>query len=178
MMPARVKLINLIPPSEFESSFWGRFLKWAITAGRKVIILTELVVIMAFLSRFKLDEDIRRYNEEISGKRNLLESRKSFEDDFNRLKSKITAAKAVEKEQSDASNTLGKISGYVPQEVRLLNLSITKDVTNLVGESLNERAFKEMVLRMDRDTDWKSIELVSLLAQEGKAIGFVLNIYK
>ena len=53
---------------------------------------------MAFLSRFKLDEDIRRYNDEIAGKRSLLESSMAFEEDFNKVKAKIAAAKELEKE--------------------------------------------------------------------------------
>ena len=49
--------INLLPKTEFELSFWGRFIKWALSTGRYIIILTELVVIIAFMSRFKLDRD-------------------------------------------------------------------------------------------------------------------------
>jgi len=177
-MLARGKLINLLPPSEFENSFWGRFLKWAITAGRKVIILTELVVILAFLSRFKLDEDIRRLNDEISGKRNLLESTKVFEDKFRELKDKISAAKDIEKRQSEAAMTLGKVASYVPPEVRLESLQINKSVANMAGVSINEKSLKEMILRMDKDQNWRSIELASINAQEGKGVKFVLNIYK
>lgn len=177
-MPARGKIINLLPASEFEDSFWGRFLKWGITAGRKVIIVTELVVILAFLSRFKLDEDIRRLNDEITGKRNLLESNMSFEDRFRELKAKIAAVKDVEKRQSDASETLGKVSGYVPTEVRLQSLLISKDVANLAGVSIDEKALKEMITRMDKDQDWRSIELSNMAAQEGKGVKFVLDIFK
>jgi len=177
-MPARGKIINLLPSSEFENSFWGMFLKWAITAGRKVIILTELVVILAFLSRFKLDEDIRRLNGEISGKRNILESNKGFEDKYQELKAKIAAAKEIEKKQSGASETLEKIASYVPLEVRLQSLMISKSVVNMNGVSIDEKALKEMILRMDRDQDWRSIELANINAQEGMGVKFVLNIYK
>ncbi len=174
-MAAR-RLINLLPPSEFEGSFFGRFLKWAITAGRKVIILTELVVIMAFLSRFKLDEDIRQYNDEINGKRNLLESSMVFEDNFNAFKAKIAAAKEIERRQSDSAQTLEKVARQIPLEVRLDNLTISKTVANLAGTSINEVALKEMLMRMDKDPYWKSIGLSSIDAQEGKGVKFVLNI--
>jgi len=73
-MPAHVKKpINLLPPSEFEQSFWGKFLKWAVTAGRYVTILTELVVILAFLFRFKLDTEVADLGTRIEGQKNFLE---------------------------------------------------------------------------------------------------------
>ena len=64
--------INLLPKSDFEASFWGKFLKWGVSSGRYLVILTELVVIVAFLSRFKLDWDYAAVRDRINGKRAVL----------------------------------------------------------------------------------------------------------
>ena len=176
-MSARARLINLLPPSEFEGSFWGRFLKWASTAGRKVVIVTEMVVILAFLSRFKLDEDIRRINEEITGKRNLLEASMPFEDRFKSMKNQITAAKIIEKQQLNASVALEEVAKQVPFEVRLDNVQISKNRINVTGLSIDEKALGEMLSRMDKNANWKSIDLVSLDSKINKGVTFVINIY-
>jgi len=177
-MPARSRLINLLPQSEFEKSFGGRFLKWAISAGRKVIIVTELIVILAFLSRFKLDEDIRVMNDEITGKRNLLESTMQFETDFLNKKNEISSARDIEKRQSGAATTLEEVARVVPFEVRLKDLLLTKTGANMTGLSIDEKALGEMLSRMDKNPDWKSVDLATLDAQENKGVSFVLNVYK
>ena len=59
------KDINLLPREEFEQKTVGRFLIWALTVGRWIVIVTELIVITAFLSRFKLDRDLANLYEKI-----------------------------------------------------------------------------------------------------------------
>jgi len=49
------KSINLLPQEEFEASTIGRVLKWATGTFRIIVIITEMVVMAAFLSRFWLD---------------------------------------------------------------------------------------------------------------------------
>jgi hypothetical protein len=49
------KTINFLPEDELEKSPIGRFLKWALKAGRYIIVLTELIVVVVFISRFRLD---------------------------------------------------------------------------------------------------------------------------
>ena len=73
-MPARVVGINLLPQSEFGQTFWGRFLKWAVSTGRYFLIFVELVVIIAFMSRFKLDKDLADLADNIAGKKAVLEA--------------------------------------------------------------------------------------------------------
>jgi hypothetical protein len=56
--PARKKLdinVNLLPQDPFFETVFGRFLKWALSIGRYIVIFTELIVILSFASRFTLD---------------------------------------------------------------------------------------------------------------------------
>ena len=52
---AKNKSINLLPQEEFDASIFGRTLKWAMGTFRIIVIITEMVVMGAFLSRFWLD---------------------------------------------------------------------------------------------------------------------------
>lgn len=177
-MTAHSKPINLLPASEFEASFWGRFLKWSITAGRKVIILTELIVILAFLSRFKLDEDIRRTNNEITFKKSQLESEIGFEKKFLETKAQVSAAKLMENKKTDLGKNLKQLAVNIPLEVRLENVLVEKNSIKLAGLAVDEKSLGEMLTRLDNSTDWKSIELVNITAQAGKGVRFQLNLTK
>ena len=66
-MAARKKSsrINLLPQEEFAASTLGRILAWILSTFRILVIMTELIVILAFLSRFWLDARTTDLNEEI-----------------------------------------------------------------------------------------------------------------
>jgi hypothetical protein len=68
--------INLLPREEFEKKPIGKFLTWALSIGRYIIIFTELIVILAFLSRFKLDRDLSDLNQSIREKQAVIRLRK------------------------------------------------------------------------------------------------------
>ena len=46
--------VNLLPSDRFEFSKAGKFLDWALTTGRYLVVLTELIVTMAFYPDFGL----------------------------------------------------------------------------------------------------------------------------
>src|SRR3989344_8016651 len=94
-MPARKSTLNLLPRSDLDGSWWGRFLKWALSTGRYIIILTEMVVIMAFLSRFKLDRDLSDLAERIEGKKNVLVALSGNENVFRSIQKRLTVAKTL-----------------------------------------------------------------------------------
>src|SRR3990172_11267317 len=119
-MAARGKPVNLLPPSEFESSFWGKFLKWAVSGGRYIIIVTELIVILAFLSRFKLDKEISELNEEIQGKVSVLEAELPIEKEFRGQQRKLSAADEILNSRYQAGSTLDKLAERVSERLSCL----------------------------------------------------------
>ena len=53
-MSARKEEINLLPQKGFEATTAGRILAWILSTFRIIVIITELLVMVAFLSRFWL----------------------------------------------------------------------------------------------------------------------------
>ena len=58
--------VNLLPKDAFESSTFGVVLEWALAFGKWVVILTQLVVMGAFLWRFGLDRKLTDLRKEIA----------------------------------------------------------------------------------------------------------------
>lgn len=50
--------LNLLHPREAPAKLPERFLKWLITYGRFIVIFVEIIVVSAFLARFKYDADL------------------------------------------------------------------------------------------------------------------------
>ncbi|MBI2594057.1 PilN domain-containing protein [Candidatus Daviesbacteria bacterium] len=84
----RIKL-NLLHPKELQMKLPERFLKWLISYGRFIVIFVEIIVVAAFLSRFKYDADLdelkRKINQDLPYVEGLSTDEALIEQTQNRL---------------------------------------------------------------------------------------------
>mgnify|MGYP001577796589 FL=1 len=64
--------INLLPRDAFESSTLGVILSWALVFGKWAVILTQLVVMGAFLYRFSLDRNLTDLRKSIASNASVI----------------------------------------------------------------------------------------------------------
>jgi hypothetical protein len=177
-MPAQKLSVNLLPPSEFELSFWGRFLKWAVTTGRYIIILTELVVIIAFLSRFKLDEELRNVNEKIQTQVNYLESEQPRLQEFLSVQKRIGLVGMAVQKSSSISGVLKYLEQRKPPEITITQQTVARNELTISATTLSETALGKMMLDMSRDRIWRSLDLTQIVSDTSTGIKFTLTAYK
>lgn len=173
----RTSAINLLPKTEFEISFWGRFLKWALTAGRYIIILTEMIVIMAFLSRFKLDKDLLDLSDSISGKKNILEATYQIEVNFRSVQSRINLAKSILDISPNSTDLLGKLTTTVPSGLSLdsISLSMSDHTVALSASAISEQQLEQYLSALSADKTWKSVDVQDVSAA-GNNVKFSINL--
>jgi hypothetical protein len=176
MSSAQETKINLLPPSEFELSFWGRFLKWAVTTGRYVIIVTELVVIVAFLSRFKLDTELASLTDEIRGKKNVLDAQQSIEAKFMGVQSRLEHANKILESSLTAGTEVDWIIKTVPEGIKITNLSVNKNFDLIDVNAVKDSDLGIMLGQMNKTGRWKSMEVSGLSADSVKGINLTVNI--
>jgi hypothetical protein len=175
-MPGK-SAINLLPKTEFETSFWGRFLKWALTAGRYIIILTEMVVILAFLSRFKFDKDLLDLNESIAGKKNILEATYQIEQNFRSAQTRINLAKEILSAAPTTTELLDKITSAVPVGMSLQSINVlfsTRQIT-VSAAANSEQAIGQYMSALANDKTWKKTE-VQNIQNTTTGINFILSL--
>lgn len=139
------KEINLLPRDDFERKAIGKFLIWALTVGRWIVVVVELVVILAFLSRFKLDRDIADLYESIRAKQSVIQNNAGFEKDFRQFQSRLVAADTLTKKQLQVVPIVQAVASSLPTEVALTNLAFEEDKVSLTGVSLSENGIKSLV---------------------------------
>lgn len=177
-MAAHNLKVNLLPPSEFELSFWGRFLKWAVTTGRYIIILTELIVILAFLSRFKLDEDLRKLNDQIQTQVSFLDSEQSQLDEFFRVQRRLGLVDNELTSQNKFSENLEYITVKTPPEIKILQYAFAKGEIMVMATTLSEKSLGLFITTLGKEGLWKSIDLSQISADPGTGIKFTLSARK
>ncbi|MBI2008360.1 hypothetical protein HYS82_01755 [Candidatus Amesbacteria bacterium] len=176
-MSAQGKPLNFLPKSELERTTWGRGLKWALSGGRYIIILTEMVVIIAFLSRFKLDQELSDLGERINGKKNVLEAQTATEAKFRQVQDKINLAKEVKNGEMKKEGIFSALEADIPPGVRPQNLKIEKNVITFSAQASSEADLTEFLRRGSLDAKWREMELSSITAGIQQGVDFIMKLW-
>jgi hypothetical protein len=173
-MAAQKSAINLLPKSDFDISLWGRILKWSLTTGRYIIIVTEMVVILAFLSRFKLDKDLSDMHERLDGKIGILNATYDTEVNFRSTQIRLQEAKTLMDNQKDTSALLKHITDKIPQGLVLTSMDADwgKREIALSGVANSQQALAEFMYYMRKDSIWKDPDLTSINSGIDQSINF------
>jgi hypothetical protein len=177
-MTAQSNKVNLLPPSEFELSFWGRFLKWAVTTGRRIIIVVELIVIVAFLSRFKLDEDLRNLNEQINLQMTQLQNQQSQEDEFLKVQKRLNLMDNLFASRFQVVKRMDYVVEKLPAGVDISKRTFTYAEISLTADTLSEQSMGELLSTLSADLQWRSVDMTELVGDRTKGIRFSLSAKK
>lgn len=142
-MPPK-KEISLLPSEEDINSTSARVVRWLTTAGRFVIVFTELIVISAFISRFWLDRTNSDLSEIIRQQKAILESTASFEQDYAQLQRRLKQIGKLYSTQPEYRTKLNTLVESTPEDITYSSLSISHNPsTNQVSAVVNLTAYQE-----------------------------------
>lgn len=181
-MPIRItkntksKQINLIPQDEFQSSNFGRILRWALSTFRVMVIVTELVVMSAFLSRFWLDAKNSDLNDEINVSKSQIIAFKNIEAEFRSLQKRISIAKTIYS-LPHTSSIISNIFKFIPEDIVLTSVSSSENQLLIKGSSLLEKSIAQFLVNLEQDKDLIDINLsqVSSNLENSSTISFVIS---
>ena len=176
-MAAQKRSIELLPREEWEKPSFGQILKWALTVGRWIVIGTELVVILAFLSRFKLDRDLSNLYKDIKQKQIIIESNREFEDDFRFLQQRLATIKGLEQKELAAGKVLDEITLLTPVDVSFTEFIVAGQEINLVATALSEQGLSTFLNNLKQSPQFKNLVISSLSSgtEQGVGIQFELT---
>jgi hypothetical protein len=170
-------MLNLLPKTEFELSFWGRFLKWSLTTGRYIIILVELAVIIAFISRFKLDHDLSDLGDSIAGKQALLEASSNTEKTLRLTQARLIETEQKIKNQSNTALILEKINSIFPAESAMSNFAYADNLLTLTGIVTSESDLGLIMEQLNKDKIYKTVALTSVSTEPNNNLKFIIKIW-
>lgn len=177
-MAARKKSakINLLPQEEFAASTLGRILTWILTSFRYMVIVTELVVILAFLSRFWLDARTTDLNEQIKQKQAIVAASSSFESQYRLAQKRLEVFSSITEKEAPITSLLNSISSYLPPEAFMISLSkIEKDI-QLKGQSFTERAIAQFIANLKSSGLFEQVSLTHVDTSERNASMLVFGL--
>lgn len=173
-MAAQQSSINLLGSQAPDTSVFGRIMGWISTFGRYIMVLTEVVVLGAFVSRFTLDRKLTDLNEEIAQKQEILEVNKDLEDRIRTIQQQLLETKTIIQSQSAPIVSLGILQRTIPlgtyiQASSLQNSRISLDLTSLSIESFNQ-----FLVNLSATKELTSVQ-ISDISKDQEGITFSLN---
>jgi Tfp pilus assembly protein PilN len=158
MPKSKNKLVNLLPQEEFDASIVGRVLKWAMGTFRIIVIVTEMIVMGAFLSRFWLDARNSDLNELIDIKSAQVMAQSDFEQEFRSIQARLKIFDDMDKNRK-ASETLTKITSKTPSDISLSTVSFQDELAQVKGIATSELSIAQFVANLSADDFFKEVSL-------------------
>lgn len=166
--------LNFLPSDRFEYSKLGRFLKWALSAGRYLVVFTELIVIVAFISRFWFDRQLTDLREQRVQKSALVDS-------FKNIQNKFLATQAM---FNLIQNTLGggvktvirlnEIQSLTPLGIEYQSVIVSSQSASLVGFAPDTNSFSSLLtlFQSDPSQSFKSVGVKQFGLSKTRSPGF------
>ena len=120
LSPVSVNLVKGRKPHFFE-----KFTNWALTAGRIVVILTEMVALGAFLYRFGLDRQLVDLHDKIVQEQNIVKFLKKNEDIYRNFQDRTTLASHIMSSQGKIMSVYQGIIAILPKSMTVKNITFS-----------------------------------------------------
>ena len=165
--------INLVPQDPFFETVMGRFLKWALSVGRYIVIFTELIVIVSFASRFTLDRMVTDLNGAITQKERAISSYGDLEKNFRFIQQQIEDYKQLSQD-SNLVEIFPLLNKSIPSNVIFETLLVRADSVNFTGAALSQESLNVLInnLQLSPYFTEVSINKIESIAEKSASVNF------
>ncbi len=163
--------INLV--KNRGSTFFDKFIKWALSIGRTLVILTEVIALSAFLYRFSLDRQIVDLHDKIKQKQVIIGLSKQQEDRFRNLQNKLSLLKTLNVKAPIVPGLLAGVVALAPNSLLIHSITVSETQIHVEATAQNISAVTTFVKGLK---NYPNIQTVSLDKIENKTSNGTINI--
>ena len=177
MPAARTISINLLGQEDLKHTPQGRIVSWALTYGRYIMIGTEIVVLLAFISRFSLDRKLTDLKEEIAQKQAILEANVSLEQNIRLLQDELVKIKQITTKQSAPLTTLTLLQTLLPADVYIETLDSTIDHLSVTAVAGTTYGFSQFLTNLQSAKQFTGIDIGDIKKNALTGIEFTFTVF-
>jgi hypothetical protein len=168
---AQTTSINLLRAS--QSHFWENFLKWALTTGRFLIILTQTIALAAFVYRFSLDREIIDLADSIKQNQAIVGLYKNEEAKYQNLHERLVFADTLVTPQANKTVLLKEFVRIAQGKVIFNAIDIGETSVTVEAAASSTGALSSFLAEIKKLNEIKSVSVNSV---ENKATNGVILI--
>ncbi len=163
--------INLVPKDPFFDTILGKTLRWALTAGRYIVIFTELVVILSFAGRFVLDRRVTNLNDAIDQKSSIIDSYGDLENQVRLIQKKTEQYQQIE-QNSNITNVFPALAEITPRGIRLEELRISPTSIVMTGNTSSQPTLNVLINNLQLSKNFTNVVVDKIESDDDETFGF------
>lgn len=167
--------INLLPKDPFYDTVLGKGTTWALSVGRYIVIFTEIVVILSFLSRFQLDRQLTDLNKEIVQQKTIIDSFGDLEQNVRDIQKKIDTYEQLKPKQP-IEVVFDQLSQVTPNEIEFMNFALKNDVVQISGKTQSTSALTQFITNLQLSNYFSNVSVENISNKESSTPGFEFRI--
>lgn len=160
------KEITLLSNADNPNLLSKKVFNWLFYVVRYVLVFTELVVIVAFLSRFSLDPKNSNLSDSIRQKKAILAVYSDFENEFNLLNQKLQTISDLYQKQPLYSPYILALSQSAPQDIVFQSLSIKNTSAGITAQlaiyAYQENAIIDFISQLSINPQIKIVNVINI----------------
>lgn len=160
--------VNLLYSQGIALKLPAKILRWLLSAGRYIGIIVEILVLVTFAARFKLDGDLAEVNESINRQIPYIENYSSDIDSIKTIQFKLSVVKNNFDEAVPWGGILNKFASLTPKTTSFNSLYFEKSKTNegfdfkLNGQSISNNDLSLLLYGLKKDSGFQDVHLANL----------------
>lgn len=139
------KSINFLEPINQDSDMLAGAFSWISTVGKNLLIVVEIVVLVAFFTRFLMDERSNDLTEKINAQVSVLENDtwKQSTVKYDNLQNLLFDVKNIETDQTLNSSLVSEILSNIPMTLNVQSFSFNGTRVSIALTTPNFKALKD-----------------------------------
>ncbi len=121
--------VNLLYHPEDQLRLHIRILKWILSSGRYIVVIVELIVIGAFVYRYKLDADSVALQEDIDAQSAYVKSLTTVENQLRLTQFQLSSIGKIKIDNPNYSQFFTRLSAVTPRSIKLTTIILDKTQT-------------------------------------------------
>lgn len=160
--------INLLIHKGQNIKLEVKLLRWVLSTGRFILVLVELIVISAFIMRYKLDSELTDLQEQIKEQVPYLQSLQEDEANIRQTQFQLSTIKQIKNEGVDYTGVILRIAQLTPQNTRLNTIAInkggstTKTTFSLMGQTPSNLELSAFIQALKKEPTFSEVTLTNI----------------
>ncbi len=157
--------INLLRNEQI--SVLDKVINWALTVGRLLVILTELIALSSFLYRFSLDRQLIDLHSKIKQEQAIVAILKNNEDKYRNLQDRLSLASNFSKSRSSIPKIFQDVIKFAPPDMTFNSFTLNKNGINVDANVQTTSSLSSFVNSL---TNYPAIKNVAINNIENKPL--------
>ena len=150
--------VNFIPEQTQQNTHLGnQFFRWVTNSGKIIIIVVDILIVVVFLARFKLDKDMSSLEKKTQEKALIVNTTSDIEAKHREVLPKLKLLETIMSQQIDWKSRLTKLQDEIPENVLITNMEFDNNNLSLTAEVKTAQDFGLFMNQLISDISVKSL---------------------